>query len=128
MADKKVTELIDNSTNILFDMKNIQNITYTSSHFLVATILVLCLKNINPLLLTGILFALLGYISYYEIEELGIPKYLLLVCGFIIYIIEQYVINGSIKFNCNTLWKIPYWGIIMYYLFYSERILKIIPS
>ena len=127
-------------------------LSYTLSHIIVASILVICLKNNKRILLAILLFSMLGFVSYTEQET--IPIYSLLMLGTFIYMIDIYIINrqtepeiisvisGSEPSNrvsepeiisssttlneavkpqrqqssfFDTIWKIPYWGILIYY-------------
>lgn len=106
-----------NYTNILSESQ-LENI-YNYSHLVSSTVGVICLKNYNPILLFVLLLAQLGYITTMEAEIMGLPKYLLFVCGFVLYIASEYIMNDrKFEINYNTFWKIPYFGIICYYIFY----------
>lgn len=102
---------------------------YNYSHLVSSTIGVLCLKKYNPILLFILLFAQLGYITSVEAEIMGFPKSLLFICGFLLYISSEYIMNDSkLEVNYRTLWKIPYFGIVCYYIFYLGATLSVTPK
>ncbi len=96
---------------------------YLLSHIAFASVLVICLKNTNPILLAIILSMMLGYISYDE--QRTMPIYTLFIAGLLIYAIDLFIIgepknspkNISIlrRFG-STIWKLPYYGIMSYYI------------
>lgn len=118
--------------------ENIIDTAYLLSHIAFATILVICLKNINTSLLTVLLSIILGYISYHQ--QNSIPIYTLFFMGLVIYLFDLFVISNSNNSNnstnskklfnfvkntnntsifhtlASTLWKLPYYGIISYYI------------
>lgn len=105
----------DNDINIFGDL-NMENI-YNYSHLVSSTVGVICLKKYNPILLFILLFAQLGYITSMESKILGLHESTLFIYGFLLYIVSEYIMNDNeIKINYNALWKIPYFGIICYYL------------
>jgi len=102
---------------------------YLLSHIIIATILVLCLKKINPILLFVLLTTMLGYISYEERDNM--PIYLLVTFGLVMYFIDLLIMRDKfqdqpnksttpmtsiINILYNTIWKIPYYGILIYYI------------
>lgn len=94
---------------------------YKYSHFISSTICVICLKKFNPILLFVLLALQLWYICKYENESIRMPAYLLLICGIVFYFIEEFVVNSNknideLKFNFLTIWKIPYYCILLYYV------------
>ncbi len=110
--------------------EKIMEISYLLSHIIVASILVVCLKNNKSLLLFTILSLMLGFVSYTEQNK--IPIYLLALCGFIIYMLETHIINkpapndnNKVKKLLDTIWKIPYWAILSYYIIIISTKLKI---
>jgi hypothetical protein len=85
--------------------------------------LAIFLKRKQPLILFGLLSAILAYISFTEKERL--PFYILPLYGTIMYIIDFCIISSYLTENINkstlnvlerTIWKLPYFGIIMYYV------------
>ena len=103
--------------------KYIFEMMYLLSHLAFASILVVCLKNISPVLLAVMLFIMLGYISYDE--QYIMPIYTLSLVGTVIYFFDLFVVGepkntikqSSIIFTLKTtLWKLPYYGIISYYV------------
>lgn len=101
----------------MFDM------IYLLSHIIFASVFVICLKNINPILLTVILSTMLGYMSYDEQHVM--PIYTLFVAGFILYVIDLFIVrkseNSSKKLSIlhtikSTIWKLPFYGILSYYV------------
>jgi hypothetical protein len=94
---------------------------YNYSHLISSTIGVFCLKKYNPILLLVLLLAQLGYITSVEAENMGFPRSLLFICGVVLYVISEYIMSeNKLEINYQTLWKIPYFGIITYYIFYSS--------
>lgn len=101
------------------------------SHICFAIISAIFLKQYNPMLLFGVLSIILSFVSYNEKEN--IPIYFLFVVGLLMYLIE-FIINintvvnidteknnGIIKNNFadtlkKTMWKIPFYGILGYYI------------
>jgi len=106
---------------------------YLLSHLAFASILIVFLKNINPLALAVILFMMLGYISYDEQQIM--PMYTLPLIGTAIYIFDLFIVGepkntirqSSVIFTLKTtLWKLPYYGIISYYvILYASNLLKL---
>lgn len=99
------------------------NILILLSHIVIGTIFVICLKNSRPLLLALLLSLIVGYISY-SINE-SIPYYTIPTIGLVIYALELITDVGNntpmyIKIT-NTLWKIPYWSIISYYIIIASQ-------
>lgn len=88
-----------------------------ATHIIATLILTSCLKKYNPVLLAILLTLILGYISYNEQSKL--PIYVLFVFGIIIYIINITTANICTEEN-NNIWKIPFWGILTYYIFYIK--------
>jgi len=102
------------------DPEKIKQTSYTLSHFIIATILVICLKKFNPILLLFLLTLMLIYLCY--TEQKNIPIYMLPLFGLILYVVDSTImttnndilpIGQKIK---NTLWKLPYYGVLMYYV------------
>lgn len=103
--------------------KYLLDMLYLLSHIVCATILVVCLKQNNPMLLATILFAILGYIC--NEEQTIIPIYTLPAVGFLMYCFDLFIIGepkttikksqGLTTLN-TTLWKLPYYGIMSYYV------------
>ena len=87
-----------------------------ASHIIATLVLTLCLKKYNPVLLTMLLTLILAYISYTEQENF--PIYTLLIFGIVIYVIDILVANTG-DGNKN-IWKVPFWGILTYYVFYAK--------
>lgn len=120
------SEIQDIKTSIgkcLDNSEAIQNALYVLSHIVVATILVLCLKKFQPLLLAGLLIAMLTYIGVSERQKLSI--YALPTIAIIMYSLDFFIMSNNSPDNknktnwqilLNTLWKLPYYGIISYYL------------
>jgi len=103
------------------DKEKILELSYTISHIAIASILVICLKNNKSLLLAILLFMMLGFVSYSEQNKM--PIYLLISCGIIVYVLDTYVINNPLpndknkmKSMIDTIWKVPYWGLVSYYI------------
>lgn len=101
------------------DKQQLLNTSYTLSHLVIASIISAYLKDKKPLVLVVILFAMLGYIGYTEYPIMPLH---LLASGTFIYLLDMYIINKN-KNNIittrsilQTLWKIPYWSIISYYI------------
>jgi len=116
--------IINNVQNFINDNEKVKQTMYTSSHFIIATIFVLCLRKYNQLLLLVLLTMLLTYVCY--TEETIMPAYVLPLLGLLLYIIDSTVmtiqddsihISQKIK---NSLWKLPYYGILMYYVIYFK--------
>ncbi len=108
---------INKQTINFVDSQQIKQISYTLSHFVIATILILCLKKYNPILLFVLLASMLSYICYSE--QL---YYMLPLLGFLLYIIDYTVMETNFNENStfcqriqNTLWKVPYYSILLYY-------------
>ena len=104
--------------------------SYVLSHIVIASILTLCLKNNKPVLLFTILSLILGFVSYTEQNKM--PIYLLILCGFVIYALDTYIINkppsndkNKVKELLDTIWKVPYWGILSYYVMLVGIVYKI---
>jgi len=102
------------------DPEKIKQTGYTLSHFIIATIFVVCLKKFNPILLLVLLTLMLIYLCY--TEQTNIPIYMLPLFGLILYVADSTImatnndilsISQKIK---NTLWKLPYYGILIYYV------------
>lgn len=90
---------------------------YNYSHIASATLCVICLKKYNPILLFLLLFTQLGYLTVTLNETIQVNKIVLFICGFVLYLISEYIMNtNKIEIKYNTLWKIPYFGIITYYI------------
>lgn len=118
--------LVSNNTLNTLTKQQIVQILYLLSHIVFATILVICLKNINPILLFLLLFGILSYISYEE--QQFIPFYTLFIIGAVVYLIDLFITkqrafseisiykHSVINTLKNTLWKLPYYGILSYYL------------
>jgi len=75
-----------------------------------------CLKKYNPVLLTILLCLILGYVSYNE--QSNFPIYTLLIFGIMIYVIDAIVVNTGGE-NIS-IWKVPFWGVLVYYIFYIK--------
>jgi hypothetical protein len=112
-------EAIDN-----FMSKNEHVLTYilTLSHIVIATIFVICL-NKNPSLLFILLGAIMGYISYSNMD--AIKWYVFPSLGLLLYIADiliskhQYDGVTFLDIVFNTYWRMPYWGIMSYYIYLS---------
>lgn len=122
MADFKLENCIDK--------EKIMEMSYVLSHIVTASILTLCLKNNKPILLFTILSLILGFVSYTEQNKM--PIYLLILCGFVIYALDTYIINkppsndkNKVKGLLDTIWKVPYWGILSYYVMLVGIVYKI---
>lgn len=96
---------------------------YLLSHIAFASILVVCLKNINPVLLFVLLMIIMGYISYDEQKR--IPYYTLFIIGGLIYSFDLFITGNpknSLKKSSilhtlkTTVWKLPYYSILSYYI------------
>lgn len=109
--------------NDCFDKKVILESLHMLSHLIVASLLVVMLKNTNPMLLTALLASMLIYISYDCNDKL--PIYSLYTIGTIMYIVD---FLATVSYNPETLkyttaniiyksiWKLPYFGILSYYI------------
>lgn len=103
--------------------KYILDTLYLLSHIAFASILVVCLKKINPLLLAVLLFAMLGYISYDE--QRTMPIYTLVAVGTAMYCVDLFIVGdpkeslkkkSTLRTLKDSIWKLPYYGIISYYV------------
>lgn len=127
-----VNKNMETIKNCIGDKKQIIAILYFFSHIVLASVLITCLKK-QPIVLTSLLSALLGYIIYSEINE--IPYIMLPLIGLVMYIIdffimddfeESQIINNNLNNNIQnknalitfkkTIWKLPFYGILSYYL------------
>lgn len=102
--------------NSIGDRKIFMNFSFILSHIVISSLLVLCLKNSKPFILAMILASMLGFITYDE--KNNIPIYLLFLSGFVIYMLEIYVAKTEKEPKhsfYDKIWKIPYFGIIVYY-------------
>lgn len=88
----------------------------TVSHIIATLLLTSCLKKYNPVLLAILLTLIMGYISYSE--QATFPIYTLFLFGIVIYIIDTFVANTGEE-NKN-IWRVPFWGILVYYIFYAK--------
>ena len=111
----------NNTDNLFIDKKMLIDMSFNLSHFVVATLLVICLKRFNPILLLILLSLILSYICYSE--QANIPIYILPVLGILLYILDLIVISNNMNDVDTTwcqiiktsLWKLPYLGILSYY-------------
>ena len=87
-----------------------------ASHIIATLVLTSCLKKYNPVLLTILLALILSYISY--TEQVNFPIYTLFIFGIVIYVIDTFVAN--IGDENKNIWKVPFWGILIYYVFYVK--------
>lgn len=103
--------------------KYVLNMIYLLSHIAFASILVICLKNTNTPLLAVLLSLTLGYISYDE--QHNMPIYTLFLVGSLLYFFDLFIIGKQSKdfektsiLNTlkRTIWKLPYYGILSYYV------------
>lgn len=97
---------------------DLTNMLMLLSHLIVAIILIIVLKNTNPLLLTLLLSLIVGYICY-TIQE-TFPIYLLPAIGITIYSVELLVSTKPSQPLYTTIlgsiWRVPYWAILSYYI------------
>lgn len=98
--------------------KYLTDMLYLLSHIAFASILVVCLKNTNTTLLTIILSMMLGYISYEE--QHNIPIHTLFSIGCLVYFFDLFIMSDRMTSILNvlktTIWKLPYYGILSYYV------------
>jgi hypothetical protein len=94
------------------------NMILVLSHLVVAIILIIVLKNTNPLLLALLLALMVAYICYQNRQIM--PLYLLPAIGLLVYSLELLV---STKPNqpiyttiLGSIWRVPYWSILSYYI------------
>ena len=115
-TDNKINDC-ENDSGIPFDL------LYFLSHIVMASILVVCLKKTQPLILTIILSGILGFVSY--TEQSILPIYTLPIYGTAIYLLDFIIMTSYLPENINkttfdlfyqTMWKLPYFGIISYYI------------
>jgi hypothetical protein len=104
-----------NMSDLIGDKKMMIDLSYTLSHLIVATLLVICLKKFNSILLAVLLSLILSYICY--IEQTNIPIYMLPTFAIILYILDSTIMRSDKDVGCsNTFWKLPYFGILVYYI------------
>ena len=103
----------------LIDKKILFNVAYTMTHIVIATLFVTCLKNTKPYILTLLLAIIVGVVTYDEKDN--ILFYMLPICGSLIYLLD---VLTSGKFNLNTIWKIPYWSLVSYYVILCSQYFK----
>lgn len=126
---------IENSSPLQSDnisKKYLLEMMYLLSHLAFASVLVVCLKNTGPVFLAIVLSAMLGYISYDEQNIM--PIYTLPAIGTVMYLFDLFIVgepkNVIKKTNIiftfkTTLWKLPYYGIMSYYvILYATNTLK----
>ena len=110
----------------------LMNMLILLSHIVIGTILVICLKTSRPIMLTLLLSLIVGFICY--IIQESIPYYVIPAMGLAIYAIElttntmsqsQSISKPTYLTIITTLWKIPFWSIICYYvILVSQSIIK----
>jgi hypothetical protein len=104
-----------NMSDLIGDKKMMIDLSYTLSHLIVETLLVICLKKFNSILLAVLLSLILSYICY--IEQTNIPIYMLPTFAIILYILDSTIMRSDKDVGCsNTFWKLPYFGILVYYI------------
>ena len=125
--------LLDDNTSILSlkdeTKKCLSDMIYLLTHIIFTIVLIICLKRTSPITLAIILSLILGYISYNERNI--IPIYMLFICGSLIYVLNLFAMDNYFFYDNNLLsnnhkpkiktfilniWKIPYYGIISYYV------------
>jgi hypothetical protein len=106
------------------DLKTVSGVGYAYSHIIAALLITFCLKKYNSVLLTILLSLILAYMSYEAKDKF--PIYTLIVFGVLVYVINMIVVDEysenellSTKIQ-KSLWKIPFWGIISYYVMYGR--------
>lgn len=121
--EQNLKSVQDKITNCLGNKEAIQKTLYMLSHICFATIIVMFLKKYQPIVLAIILAGMLGFISY--TEQTTFPIYVLPSMGVAMYLFDFFIISSYSEENINkttldvlkkTIWKIPYYGIIIYYV------------
>ena len=84
---------------------------------ILTVIITFCLKKQNTNFLFIILSLILSYLVYENVDK----YYIMPIIGFIIWLVDiifmqEYVKNKLYKKLINDSWKIPFWGILTYYL------------
>lgn len=127
--------------NCIGDKEWLLNVGYNISHIIIASILVIYLKN-KLFILTFLLFSMLFFISYTNSTTHTIQSYRLLIFGTLLYFIDIFIMSESTNTSENKsdenlsnyvkdhaksiswktmIWKIPYYGILSHYIIRYEN-------
>lgn len=119
--EQNIKSMQDNLTNCFYD-KSIQNAFFVMSHMIFSVTSVFFLKKYDPILLSIILSIILSFISYTEKKIIPMP--LLFLMGFTLYFMDIFIVDfnnfdnvdDKLKSIKKTIWKIPFYGILIYYI------------
>lgn len=138
-ADNKLPEVTSTSITVPIVEKKLEDYVgdkkiflesaYMLSHLIIASLLVVFLKKYKPIVLSGLLSSMVIYLTFTEKDNL--PVYLLPLSGITIYIIDTFIMS---RYYCesqmsqslfqqiqDTIWRLPYWSIISYYVIISFK-------